>query len=156
MTARSGHKAASSPFSRRWRWALMVLSAVVVAGVAVYFYDYVSMNLWLEGDAGRLQNYSVHLIENQKEVADNPDHRFKQIDRLLIEEMRRDRRNVVTLSRSEIKCNLLRTRACVKVFLETALPDQPDRRSRLSIICELKRNAKGWRMAGPPVEKTIE
>jgi hypothetical protein len=138
----------------------MALLGVVAAGAALLLYDYLNINLWLERDAGRLQNYSVQLIENQQEVAvvrpDDPNDAVTQVDRVLIEEMRRGRRNVVTLSRSEIKYNLFHTRACVKVYLETALPGQPERRSRLGVLCELKREGRAWKIAKPPVEKTIE
>jgi hypothetical protein len=156
MTDRLGQKVFSFPLLHRRRWLWIAPLAVVALGAVLYLYDYVSLNLWLERDAGRLQSYSVRLIENRKEVADGRDERFAQLNRLLIEEMRRERRNVVTLSRSEVKYNLFRTRACVKVFLETALPDQPDRRSRLSVICRLKSESGNWRIAGPLVEKTIE
>jgi hypothetical protein len=146
----------------RARRIVLLCAAVVGLVAAVYFYDYLSVNLWLDRDAGRLGNYPVHLIEDQQEVARPPDKRSEQIDRLLIEEMHRvprnvsTPRNVVTVSRSEIKYSLFRTRAYVKVFLETAPPGQAGRRSRMRVICELKRGPQGWQLVEPPVEKTIE
>jgi len=150
---------ALSPRARR---IVLVCAAVVAVVAAVLCYDYLRINLWLDRDAGRLGNYPVRLIENQQEVALPPTEPAAQIDRLLIEEMRRGPRNVstprnvVTVSRSEINYNLFRTRAYVKVFLETAPPGQAGRRSRLRVICELKRGPLGWQLVEPPVEKTIE
>jgi len=156
MNERDGQKSPAAPRSPRVRRALLAVAAVAVLAAAAVLYDYIRINLWLESDAGRIEGYAVPLIADHKEVAPQDHGRFAAIDRLLIAEMRKGRRNVVACSRSEIKFNLLHTRAYVKVFLETALPDQPEHRARLKIICVLKRNGPTWRLAGPPVEKTLE
>jgi len=156
MKGPSSQKGPPPLVSRRLRWVVSVPVGVVLAALLVYAYDYLNINLWMERDAGSLEDYPVRLVENQQEVAGTDRGQFAELNRSLIEQMRENRRNVVTVSRSEIKCNVLRTRAYVKVFLETALPDQPDRRSRLRVICPLKYDGRQWRIAGPLTEKTIE
>jgi len=156
MTHRPDRKGILHSLPRGLRLALAVLVAVAALVAGVCGYDYITINLWIDRDAGRLENYPVQLIENQQEVTRWPSSPLAQLDRLLIEEMRRGRRNVVTLSRSDIKYNLLRTSAYVKVFLETAAPEQPQLRSPLRLICHLRRGSHGWVLAEPPFEKTIK
>lgn len=156
MAARRNRNRTTRLIPQRLRRVCAPLLAVVVVVGGLYLYDYITVNMWIERDAGRLEDYSVLLIENKQEVARDDSDPLGQLDRLLIEEMRRGRRNVVNASRSEIKYSLLRTRAYVKISLETALPEKPDRRARLKIVCELKRSSQGWQLAGPPLEKTIE
>lgn len=130
--------------------------AVVVVIAGLYLYDYIRINLWIDRDAGQLEGYPVRLIEEGKEVAHSADEHEQQISRLLIAKMREGQRNVVTLSRSEIKYNLLRTRAYVKGFLETALPDRPEPRSRLKFSQRFRRASQGWQLDGEPAETTLE
>jgi len=156
MTARADRKNLFSRIPNRLRWVFLIPLCIVLAVVGILVYDYMTVNLWMERDAGSLETYVVPLIENQLETDDSRNTKLGEIDRLLIEEMRRNRRNVVRASRSEIRYNLLHTRGYVKLYLETALPDQPDRRSRLRLIGTLKREGGRWRIAGPLIEKTIE
>ncbi len=137
------------------RRALAVAGGAGALVLAVLAYDYFRINLWLERDAGLLERYPIRLIEDQKPVAQPTRDAVAQMDRLLIEWFCREQRNVVTLSRSEFIYNLLRTRGYAKVFLETAPPDQPDRRAPLRLVCTLKRTVRGWELAEPPREKTI-
>lgn len=146
----------SAPSRRRpARRILLIVGGVVVVMAGLYLYDYLRINLWIERDAGQLERYPVSLIENGKEVGRSGDEREKQITDLLIDKMRGDERNVVTLSRSEIKYNLLRTRAHVKVYIETALPDKPEPRSRLRLRQSFRRTGQGWRLDGEPIETTL-
>ncbi|MCX8038066.1 MAG: hypothetical protein N3D11_13635 [Candidatus Sumerlaeia bacterium] len=155
MKYRSGWMEKVVTLPRPARRALAAVGGVCVLIAAAMIYDYLSINLWLERDAGLLESYPVRLIEDQKPVAQPTRDAVAQMDRLLIEWFCREQRNVVTLSRSEFHYNLLKTRGYAKVFLETAPPEQPDRRAPLRLVCTLKRTVRGWELAGPPREKTI-
>ncbi|KPL11152.1 hypothetical protein AMJ85_04375 [candidate division BRC1 bacterium SM23_51] len=156
MTSRRSRKRTIPSIPQRWRRALAALVAVAVVIGGLCLYDYISVNLWNARDEGRLETYPVVLIENEQEVPRSEDDRHKQLNRLLINDVRKAPRNPVNVSRSELKYNLLRTHAYVKVFLETALPDKPDRRSRLKALYKLKRSRQGWQLAREPDLTTIE
>ena len=156
MSSESPRNQPESAARRPLRRVLLVVLALVVLIAGLSLYDYIRINLWIDRDAGRLEGYPVRLVENGKEVPRPTGDREAQINRLLIDKMRENDRNVVTLSRSEIKYNLLRTHAHVKLVLETALPDQPEPRSRLRVRQSLRRTGSGWQLTGEPVETTLE
>lgn len=139
---------------RNSRRVLFAVAAIVVLAGGLAAYDYIRLNLWIDRDAGRLGDYPILLIEQNKEIPRKKDA-FEQIDRILIDELSSGR-NVVTMSRHEIKFNILRTRAYAKVLLETAAPNEPDLRSSLKLVCEFRRGDGGWVLAGPPKETTLE
>jgi hypothetical protein len=141
--------------SRRRRVVLWTSAGIAVVVLALGAFDYLRINLWIDRDAGRFDRYPYVLVQNKQPVLPPHGAGEEKINRMVIEEMNRRGRNVVTLARSEIKHNLLRTRAYTKVFLETADPDKPDLRSRLVVLCEFRRASAGWQLTDT-FEKTLE
>jgi len=142
------------PVTRRGRLALLALGVTVLLVAGLFLYDYFQINFWIERDAGRLANYPVVLIQPASDGGPVRSAPRTAIDRILLAEMTRGR-NVVAMSRSEVKFNLLHTRAYVKVFLETAFPDQPERTRRLVVVCKFRLGSGGW-ILDETLEKTLE
>jgi hypothetical protein len=156
MTALRGQKKSNASTRRAPRRILVVVVVLLLIVAGLYAYDYMAINLWTGGDAGRLEDYPVQLIIDGEDAPPNADPKLAKIDRFLIREMRAGGRHVVGGSRSELKYNLLHTRCYVKIVIETALPGQPDRRARLKALYSLRRSGNGWQLAEPPKETTME
>ncbi|GEM_PF-533408 len=132
---------------RSWKIAF-VLIGICFAIFLVTLYRYIAFNLWLESDARRLERYPRVLIEQSREIQDpaleSPGMEdTRQIERALCKSGTADRL-VVHLSRSDIRYDLFRRKAFVKVFLETAFPGQPDRIQRIKFLDVLARQNGKW------------
>jgi hypothetical protein len=150
------HQNPSGPrrLGKHARRILIVLVLLAVAVLGLRAYDYVRINLWISRDAGQFGDYPVQLVRD-KEIVIPEAGRHTDLDKRIVEELSRNR-NVVNLSRLEIKENLLGTRAYAKVLLETAAPDNSEVRSTLKLVCIFRRNNGAWTLAEPPREITLE
>jgi hypothetical protein len=157
MRAKTRQRRWGFTLSRRGRTILLAIAGVAVLVAALAVYDFLRINLWIDSDAGQFEHYPVVLIQQQRATNALTQSAPASIDRVMAEYMRRgpQPRNILTLARSELKHNLLRTRVYAKVLLETAAPDNPEVRSRLVVLCTFKRSADGWKLVGA-VEKTLE
>ena len=135
------------------RWTLIVLVLLAIAVLGLRVYDYVRVNLWISRDAGQFGDYPVQLVRDKEIVLPDGDH--AELDKRIVEELSRNR-NVVNLSRLEIKKNLLGTRAYAKVLLETAAPDNSEVRSTLKLVCIFRRSNGAWKLVDSPREITLE
>lgn len=132
-----------------WLWRLRKpLLVFVLAGAAVgvfLLYSYLSFNLWLEKDARALEPYPATLLENGERVAParGLSPRAKEIENALIRENTASRL-VTHLSRSDLRRDWLRGNVHVKVYLETALPGEPDRLRRIKALNTLARRGGQW------------
>jgi len=107
-------------------------------------YRYMAFNTWLYRDARTLQPYPTVLIREGKPVSNSDgDSTADAVDEALVEANTRERL-VVHLSRSDIRYGPFHRRAYVKLFLETALPGEPERVQRIKFLAVLKRSDGRW------------
>ncbi len=124
----------------------IIVALMVIALPVIYFiYSYVTMNLWISADAHQLESYP-HLLVKDKQIVheyQNHDDDIRNLEQVLIQSNTSDNRIVLLLSRSDIKFNLLRTKAYVKLFLQTSLPTDPTQTSKIKLLNILiKRNGR--------------
>ncbi len=133
--------------NKRRRFLIFGAIALICTIGGFFIFRYVSFNLWITADVGKLHTYDCVLVENGKHVfLDRPDPQPSNdaIDRILVETHGRDR-IVIHMSRSEIRFNLTRRRAFTKVFLQTAIPDDRSRSTRINFLAILQCKGSTWR-----------
>lgn len=125
----------------------IIIGLAVVALPLIYFiYAYVALNLWISDDAHRLESYPTVLVLDREVVRDHLSHDedIRNMEQALIRSNTSDNRIVLCLSRSDVKFNLLRTKAYVKLFLQTALPTDPTQTSKIKLLNILKKRDGNW------------
>jgi hypothetical protein len=132
---------------KRRRKRLLLLAGIVVVLLPIIYllYGYVSFNIWLSEDSGALESYPTVLVRKGAVLReDDPwDKNVQMIDRAIIQRNSMGRL-VVLLSRSEIRYNVFRTRAYVKIFLETSLPNDVQRTAKVKALNVLAREKGEW------------
>lgn len=125
---------------------LIVGLAIVALPVIYFIYSYVTLNLWISADAHQLESYPHVLVKDKQMVHDyqNHDAETRELEQVLIQSNTSDNRIVLLLSRSDIKFNLLGTKAYVKLFLETALPTDPTQTSKIKLLNILIERDDRW------------
>lgn len=141
---------------RRWKTAFLFLGLCALV-FFIYLYRYVSFNLWLDSDSRSLRPYEIVLVENRnpvsRTISANADQRA--IEDVLVE-VNTANRLVVHLSRSDVRFGLLKRRAYVKVFLETALPGEPEKVQRIKVLNVFKPAGDQWQLVpGGVIQLTI-
>ncbi len=133
------------PSIRRRKRTIRILFGVCGAVFAFMIYRYMSFNSWMYKDARLLQPYPHVLIENGNShyPTRTASETVQEIEKTLVK-ANTTNRLVVHLSRSDIRFSPFRRWAYVKVFMETALPGEPDRVQRIKFLNELKRTDEGW------------
>lgn len=141
---------------RRWKTAFLLLGCCGVIFFA-YLYRYVSFNLWLDSDSRSLRPYAIVLIENRNPIArDSAANADQQAIEEVLLQVNTANRLVVHLSRSDVRFGLFKRRAYVKVFLETALPGEPDKVQRIKVLNVLKPVGEKWQLVpGGVIQLTI-
>lgn len=137
---------------RYWRkkikFYLILLSALLVLLAGFIGYRFIVFNLWITVDAGVLQPYPRVLIQNESRLYSNNPVSVKKI--ALIEEAVIDAnskdRIVLNLSISDIRFNLFKTKAYVKVFLQTSIPDDRSRTTSIKFLNILTKRNDGWKV----------
>jgi hypothetical protein len=124
---------------------LLGAALVVLLPVSYSAYGYISFNMWLSADSKVLESYPTILVKKGSVTAeDDPwDKNIRMIDKAIIQRNSMGRL-VVLLSRSEVRYNFFRTRAYVKIFLETALPNDPNRTAKVKALNVLVREQGKW------------
>jgi hypothetical protein len=129
----------------------IIIGLVVVAVPVLYvIYAYISLNLWISADANRLESYPRVLVRNKQVVGEYKGHSedIRNLEQALIRSNTADNRIVLCLSRSDIKFNLLGTKAYVKLFLQTALPADPTQTSKVKLLNILAKRNGRWVVTG--------
>ena len=125
---------------------IIVGLAVVALPVIYFIYSYVTLNLWISADAHQLESYPHVLVKNKQIVYHDQKYNenIRNLEQVLIQSNTSDNRIVLLLSRSDIKFNLLGTKAYVKLFLETALPTDPTQTSKIKLLNILIERDDRW------------
>ena len=120
--------------------------AVVALPLVSFIYSYVTLNLWISADAHKLESYPHILVKDGQVVPHVQEHdeSIRNLEQALIQYNTSENRIVVILSRSNIKFNLLRTKAYVKLFLQTALPTDSTQTSKIKLLNILVRRDGQW------------
>jgi hypothetical protein len=127
------------------RLLLVAAIVVVLLPIAYLIYGYVSFNVWLSEDSGALESYPTVLVKKGEVLReDDPWDKNAQMIDMAITQRNSMGRLVVLLSRSEIRYNLFRTRAYVKIFLETSLPNDVQRTAKVKALNVLAREKGKW------------
>jgi hypothetical protein len=120
---------------------LILLTAFII-------YRFVIFNLWITSDAGVLQPYPRVLIQNEGRIANSvpvSDKDVALIEEAIINANSKDR-IVLNLSRSDIRFNFFKTRSYVKVFLQTAIPNDRSKTTSIKFLNILSKKSDGWRV----------
>ncbi len=125
---------------------IIVGLAVVALPVIYFIYSYVTLNLWISADAHQLESYPRVLVKNRQIVYHDKKHdeNIRNLEQVLIQSNMSDNRIVLLLSRSDIKFNLLGTKAYAKLFLQTALPTDPTQTSKIKLLNILIKREGRW------------
>ncbi|MBN1900526.1 hypothetical protein JW926_04285 [Candidatus Sumerlaeota bacterium] len=134
---------------RKKKKALLILFLSLIVLVSAFIaYRFIAFNLWITSDAGVLQPYPRVLILNEIMNHDNElilDKNIAGIEEAIINANSQDR-IVLNLSRSDIRFNLLRTKSYVKVFLQTAIPNDRSKTTCIKFLNILTRRNDGWKV----------
>jgi len=123
---------------------LTIMSGIIILSLYYHF----SLNFWIHDVNPELEHYSHKLISNGTfvRVPEKKNKQIARIDRILVNEMTKDR-IVINLSRSEIRFSPLGRKCYAKVYLETAVPDNIDeKRVRVKFLAIFKRRDGQWRL----------
>ncbi len=125
---------------------IIVGLAIVALPVIYFIYSYVTLNLWISADAHQLESYPHILVKNRQIVYHDQKHdeNTRNLEQVLIQSNMSDNRIVLLLSRSDVKFNLLGTKAYVKLFLETTLPTDPTQTSKIKLLNILVKRDGRW------------
>ena len=139
------HRKKKKTFRNHYFWAVFAIVFLVAAAILYYF---VSLNLWINSDAGMLQPYQRVLMREELDLTrmdPSGDSQTRLIEKALIEANAKDR-IVLNLSRSDIRLNPLRTRAYVKIFLRTAIPRDRSKTTSIKSLNVLVKKDNLWRV----------
>jgi len=129
------------------RRVLLILLPLLLLALFV-LYRFINLNLWITRDAGILQPYTRVLIKDEFNVFESdpsPDPRVQLVEKALVKANAKDR-IVLNLSRSNIRYNLLRNKAYVKVYLQTAIPRDRTKTTRIKFLNVLMKKGVLWRV----------
>jgi len=128
------------------RKAFAILLALIGLGLTgAYLYSLFSLNFWINRDIESLSAYPWVLIKEKERTKGEKETEAEKIESELIAAHGAGRL-VVELSRSDIRYNYLKSRAYVKVFLKTALPEDPAKNTQIKCLTILKRNNGVWKV----------
>lgn len=127
---------------------ILLLLGILLLLAAIIIYRFIVFNLWITSDAGALQPYPRVLIENEIKISNTEPPSNKDIaliEEAIINANSKDR-IVLNLSRSDIRFNLFKTKSCVKVFLQTSIPNDRSKTTSIKFLNILAKRGSGWRV----------
>jgi hypothetical protein len=139
-----------SRLKKKYHRRLLILCIIlfIVFSAALFFYPYVSINLWISRDSGVLRPYQRLLIDNEKSIYEydsSPDTRTRLIENAIAESNAKDR-IVLNLSRSDIRFSFFHRKAYVKIFLKTAIPDDRTKTTSIKVLNVLVKRGNIWKV----------